>query len=545
MLGANDTYLGFCIASIDKMRVKYTGKQYMAIVPRGLGKTRCIRLVTAVALITFRGCEVFTMAHIKSLSSALKDDVESILNTKFPASRYNYRMFKHQDSIIMVFTDGGKFNRLKYASACNPASLRGNDPHIGFLDETLCVSKDAYAVISAMIQRLHTKIGFVSSPIANKKDDLINLVVNMPTKCSNINLYRLCYFCLDRLHVQYSVSHTGCYRRMFAPKHIMYTDDNKSFEGVLTQTETSYENELGIIHPEDIAIDQVYRPDIDNKSVFTYTFISHICNPLSHLRLSELPYEQEPAYWIYIDPAYHPSQQSAVAICCVRFVQKTRAVLCFMDRKLITHNDLGKVVDIMGEMYRRCITTIVENSGGAKCHFFVAIERNSNPSWVRSFYDAWGDPRNHNVCKSVLNKRNCEFFFYADVYSGCKISYGYVLGSAKKRIFATNIKFLNCHHSDNFRIADTAEYGLYMTGVCSLEHLVREIKNYQYKDRKYTGKINSTSTDDVLTCLIMSIALGSAHKGSSGIRINNLKEERITNCTQPWLSVNCKCLLLK
>ena len=319
ILGANDFYLGFCIASIDKMREKYTGKQYVAIVPRGFGKTRCIRLVTAVALITFRGCEIFTMAHIKSLSSALKDDVESILNAKFPASRYNYKMFKHQDSIMLNFQGEKTFNRLKYASACNPSSLRGNDPHIGFLDETLCVSKDAYAVINAMNQRLHTKIGFVSSPIANKKDDLINLVVNMPSKCSQTNFYRICLFCLDRLHVQYSTSESGCYKRMFAPKHIMYTEDNKNFEGVLTRTETSYENELGIIYPEDINVDSVYRSDT-GKSVFTKQFIAHICNPMTHIRLSELPYEDEPAYSIYIDPAYHPSSQSAIAICCVRTI---------------------------------------------------------------------------------------------------------------------------------------------------------------------------------------------------------------------------------
>ena len=195
-------------------------------------------------------------------------------------------------------------------------------------------------------------------------------------------------------------------------------------------------------------------------------------------------------------------------------------------------------------MYRRCITTIVENSGGAKCHFFVAIERNSSPAWVRSFYDNCGDPRKQDNYKGKLSKRNCEFFFYADVYPGRKISYGYVLGNHKKIIFAQTIKYLNLYCGSKFVIADTTEYGKYMDGVCSLEHLVKEIKNYQYKDRKFTGKINATSTDDVLTCLIMSVSLGTGGQNQAQIRIANLKEESRKNCTPPWLSANCRCPLV-
>ena len=440
ILGANDMYFGFCISSIDKMILKYTGKQYMAIVPRGLGKTRCIKLVTAVALITFRGCEIFTMAHIKSLSSALKDDVESILLTKFPPSKFNYRLFKHQDSIIISFyDDSGKFNRLKYASACNPASLRGNDPHIGFLDETLCVSRDSYAVINAMNQRSHTKIGFVSSPIANKKEDLINLVVNMPIKCNYINLYRLCYFCLDKSHVNFSYSQTGCYRKMYAPKHIMYTNDNKNFEGVLTRSNESYENELGIIHPEEIDVNQIYESDV-NKCVFSNKLISHLTDPLTYLRLKDIPYESDAVYWIYLDPAFHASKQSALAICCIRFIENT-AVLCFIDRKLLLIKDMGEVMNITGHIYRRCITTIVTNSKCKKCHFFVSVERNSNADWAHSFYDYCGDPRKHHSTKHVLNQENCEFFFYAKVYPGRKICYGYTLGQEKKIFFQNALDF--------------------------------------------------------------------------------------------------------
>ena len=224
MLGINDTYLGFSIASMTRMRNKYTGKQYISIIPRGLGKTRCIRLVCVVALVTLRGCELLAMAHTKSLVYTTKDDIENTLKTCFPPQKYNYTKFKHEESLIIVFPAGEKSNRLKYLSACRPASIRGNDPDIGFLDKALCVSQDSYGVINAMIQRMHTKIGLVSSPIASSYEALLNLVVNMAIKCESINMYRLCYFSLNSIHVQYSASDTGCYRRLLAPHYITYNE---------------------------------------------------------------------------------------------------------------------------------------------------------------------------------------------------------------------------------------------------------------------------------------------------------------------------------
>jgi hypothetical protein len=540
ILGCNDVYLGFPLASVGRMREKYTGKQYMSIIPRGLGKTTCIKLTTAVALVTFRGVEILAMAHTKTLICSTKDDIESTLNACFPAPVYGYFLQKHEDSLILVFKDGVS-SRLKYASACRPATLRGNDPSIGFLDEALCVSEDSYSVINAMIQRKHTKIGFLSSPISSKKDALLNLVVNMATKCATINLYRLCYFCLDRLHVQYSSSHTGCYRKMFAPRYIVYDDANKSFEGVITRSEASYENELGVIRPEDIAQGQYDSGNDDaTRAVFNKQFLDHLRDPMTHVKLADLPCEDDHAsYWIYMDPAYHPSEQSAIAIMCLRLVRGKRAVLCFADRKLLSHGDLGRVSAIMEEMYTKCVTTVVEHSGGLKCYFYVAIERNSNPDAVRSYYSTWVDLRG----KGVVTSRQCDFFNYVDVYAGRKLSYGYNLGARKKHIFSTVANFLNTKHSTHFKVASTTEFGAYTKDVCTLEHVVSEIKHFYYKDRKYTGKRNKTSTDDAITCLVMALYLALAHEPSSYTRIQNLRNERVSHCTPPWIGSNCSCPL--
>ena len=81
-----------------------------------------------------------------------------------------------------------------------------------------------------------------------------------------------------------------------------------------------------------------------------------------------------------------------------------------------------------------------------------------------------------------------------------------------------------------------------MSNMCSLEHLIKEIKNFQC-NKKFSGKINSTSTDDVITCLIMCIAIGTSYIKGAIIRIRNFQHEEITHCTEPWLGMNCKCPL--
>lgn len=541
ILGCNDVYHGFDMASVNKMREKYTGKQYMAIVPRGLGKTRCIKLSVAVALVTFKNCEILTMAHTRSLIGTTKDDVETCLINCFPQHIHGYHLKHHEDCLIVEF-NAGYSNRLKYPSACRPASLRGNNPDIGFLDEALCVTEDSYTVINAMIQRMHTKIGFVSSPISSRKDMLLNIVVNMTSKCRLINLYRLCFFCLHPVHVQYSSAYTGCYRKMFAPRYITYDQDNKAFESVITRTESSYENELGVIRPDDIANGLMDTYDVDNRPAFSKEFVHHVCSPTTHLRLGDLPVEEEVSYWIYIDPAYHPSKRSAIALCCVRFV-KDQLVVCFLDRKLLSQGDLGHVSVIMEEMYAKCVATMVENTVG-RCNFFVAIERNSNPDAVRSYYTNWVDQRNRPDAAAIgLTGANCEFFAFVDVFSDRNLMYGYLLTGKKFHICSSVINFLNTKHKTHFRMATTSEYGAFSKDVCSLEYLLHEIKNYQYRDRKYTGKLTVGLTDDVILCLIMSTFFGMSHRMTAGVRIRNIKTENITNCTRPWIGMNCKCPL--
>lgn len=543
MTGINSTYLGFSMASMTRMRIKYTGKQYISIIPRGLGKTRCIRLVFAVALVTFRGCQLLAMAHTKSLVYTTKDDIENTLETCFPPSKYNYTRCTHEESLIIEFP-GEPSNRLKYLSACRPASLRGNDPDIGFLDEALCVSQDSYGVINAMIQRMHTKIGFVSSPISSNKAALLNLVINMAIKCESINMYRLCYFCLDTIHVQYSASHTGCYRKLFAPRYITYNDENKSFEGVITRTNASYENELGVIRPEDITSGEFNADDMErNRAMFTPEFVSHLTSPTTYVRLNNLPVERRTAYWIYIDPTYYASKSSAIALCCVRFVKET-VVICYMDRKLVSNGDLGRVEPIMEEMYAGCVTTVVRHSGrGTKCCFFLAIERNITPDGVQSCYSVWGDQTRRPGGKGVLTRNNYQAFYYADVCEGRCVTYGFLLGAQKKRIFSHIIRRFNKSHSTSFRIANTAEFGAYTRDTCTTEHLKQEIEAFHYKDKRYTGKLTNVSTDDLITCVIMATYLGVAFKADAPIRMQNIETEKKTNCTTPWLGARCTCPL--
>ncbi|KAK3761558.1 hypothetical protein RRG08_010282 [Elysia crispata] len=542
ILGCNDTYLGFAMASLERMRKKYTGKQYIAIIPRGLGKTRCIKLTIAVALVTFRKCELLAMAHTRSMVCTTKDDVETTLMSRFPPAVYGYETRHHEDCLIIEFPDGS-YNRLKYASACRSASVRGNDPDIGFLDESLCVAEESYAAINPMIQRKHTKIGFVSSPISNKKDVLLNLVVNMEVMCQQINMYRLCYFCMHPLHVQHSTGHTGCYRKIFAPRYITYDEDNKRFEGVITRTEASYENEQGVIRPEDRANGQAGVLNPDDKPAFTKSFIRHLCTPTTHVRIEDLQIaSRDIYYWIYIDPAYHSAKRSAIAIACVRFVKDT-AVLCYMDRKLLTSGDIGNVSNLIQEMYSNCVVTLIRKApADVKCNFFVAIENNSNPDSVRSYYNTWVDQRRRGGGRRVANDSNSEFFAFVKVYEGRNICYGYTLCD-KFLIFDSVIHFLNSTHKNLFRVATAAEYGVNTKDICSLELLLKEIQTFHNKGGKFTGKISVGFTDDVVTCLIMALHMGRSYKGIAHSIVDNLRTERMTNCVPPWINIHCSCPL--
>ena len=185
---------------------------------------------------------------------------------------------------------------------------------------------------------------------------------------------------------------------------------------------------------------------------------------------------------------------------------------------------------------------MVQKTAG-KCNFFVAIERNSNPDAVRSYYSTWVDQRRRPAGAGILTKSNCEFFAYVDVYTGRNLAYGYLLTGKKFHICSSVINLFNTRHKSQFRIATTAEYGLFSKDMCSLEYLLNEVKNYHYKERKFTGKLVAGMTDDAVLCLIMSTFSGISHKMSADVRIRNMKTEHVTHCTRPWISMNCKCPL--
>ena len=541
IVALKDVYLGWASHSTAVMIHRYTGKQFVAIIPRGVGKTNVIKNLVVVFLVTFPGIDILASAHKKALIVSVKGDIETDIKNIFPPVKFGNYMIKNQEDSLILVRQDGTVSKLRYASAHSPDSLRGNDPHMVLQDEALSVRDSAYTIINAMGQRKKCKVAYFSSPISNKRDTLINLVRNMAERCPSVNLFRMCYFCFNPNHLQYSSCHTGCYRKIYEPRHMTYNGENKEFDGVMSKTDGSFENELGVIHPADLIRDEMCVVDLKNphrgdKATFSVKFINHLRNPNTYVSLSSVEPHGPPesAYWIYMDPAYHWSTQSAIAIACVRYVGG-RAVLCFIDRKLISHTDLGHVGSIMEEMYVKCVTVITSKTHPeTRCNFFVAIERNSNADAVRTYYRNWVD----------LSKKfpGCNFFRYVDVYSGRRIVHGYNMNFTKSNIFSITINFLNNLHLGSFKIATTTEYGAFTRDVCAVEHLIKEIKNYRYTvSNKYSGKINPVSTDDVITCVIMAISLGYSFKGNSLMRINNLASEHISHCTVPWISMTCQC----
>lgn len=571
LLGITDAYLGFSMTGIEKSKKKYCAKQYVAIIPRGHGKTRIQAVIIAVALVTLPDVKILAMAHTRNLICTTKDDVENILNKAFPASKLRYKTSRPEDNLILTFegVNNTTSSRLEYASACKSSTIRGHDPDIGLCDEALSVSPQAHTTINALSQRTHTKIGLLSSPLCNKYHLLLNFIRRLEgSENTDINMYRVSYFCFNDKHVQYSTSQMGCYRRMCVPRHIQFSKDNKLMDGIMASTDptvsasdtSAFENELGVVRREDVERNENDGENDNNSGVrvFTDTFIEHLRDSFTHMLLENVPGS---AYWIYIDPAYHPTRQSAICIVCVKFQNETgRALLCYTDRKLVAQSDLGVVSSVIEEMYTHCIRTVVSfhRPLGEKCYFFVAIERNSNPDSVRAYYKTWVDLRRRippptktdpqKIARKAVSEGSslseetivnlihacAEFFFYAETTSAGLTYYGYSVTSDKRSIFSGVANILNRKHTTYFRIALTNEMGWFMSDCCSLEYLLREVRQFRYKNRRFTGKVASDACDDAITCLVMCLFMGDAYKLSINERIDNFEKNK--RCSLPWVN---------
>ena len=543
ILGLSKRYTAWSTVSIPNMIEKYTGKQYLGIFPRGFGKTRTIKMISAVFMVSFPGVDILVLAHRKNLVSSVKDDVVAALIGSFPPSEHDhYRLERHDDSVLLVRPGGAPPSRLKYSSSSNADSLRGNDASIVFQDEFMCVPKKTFTILMAMFQRRHTKGGFLSSAAQGKNDYQVYLIKH-GGKCGSTNLYWLCNFCMMPDHVQYSNTHTSCYRGyLFTPPHITYSSDNKEFEAVLTQSEVSFENELGVIRPEDLANDEEDEVP-KHRSQFSRDFLRRFHNPENYVHLSSIdPHgPRDAAYWVYIDPAFHSSKQSAMAICCVRY-DRHGPILVFMDRKMVHSNDLGRVGYLMGEMYVKCVETVVaQTNPNTCCNFFLAIERNINPDAARGYYMTWANQ------ESRLPFGRAKFFFYVDVYGGKKAAaYGYLVDASKKLKCDTIISMLNNGSSmGSFRVATSTEYCAFMRDTSIVEHLLKELKNFQSDEALgCTGKLTHETTDDCCFCFIMALYLGYQYRKDALVRVNNAKNESRRNCTRPWVTPYCQCPLL-
>ena len=543
VMAVNAMYMGWEETALPRMIEKYTGKQYAAIVPRGFGKTKTIRNVAATLLVTFPGIEVLTLAHRKALTCSTRDDIVSTLTTCFPADQYgHYKLERHQDCVFLVRDDGSPRACLKYASSLLSDSLRGYDCPVVLQDEFLCLPLKSYSAVNAMSQRQHCKVGYLSSPITDRKDRLVNLVRGLD-RCGGVNIYRLCLFCLDPEHVQYSTTHTGCYRSIYTPNHIVYSSDNKGFESLLTQTEASFENEQGVIRPSDLVVDDDYDEIYtDAKTQFSRGFISRLCDPEAYVQLPSIDAHGpgDAVYWVYMDPAFHPTRQSAMAICCLRVDRKNNIVLVYMDRKFLTHKDLGRAGEIMEQMYSKCVSTVVaQTHPNTACHFFLAIERNINPDAARGYYRTWGD----QSAKYPVGKTS--FMYYVDMYNKAgAVAYGYLVDQTKKTKCDMVIHLLNKGHLGNFLIATSVEWGHYTRDTSIIEHFTTDVKNFQTADG-CTGKVTRESTDDCVFCFLMGVHLACVHNPTALRRVANAKREATAHCTPPWITPRCQCPLTK
>ncbi|RUS71487.1 hypothetical protein EGW08_020738 [Elysia chlorotica] len=547
-----DKYIGWESVSTNDMIQRYLGEQYLAIIPRGFGKTVCIRTIVATFMVTFPGVEILALAHRRNLMSAIKDDILSTLYERFPPERYGrYKIESHNECISLTRQDGTASSRLKYGTSHFPNSLRGYDSEIVFQDEFLCLSDASIAALSAMFQRTHCKGGFLSSPVSTRRDKLLNLTKGHSRAGKGVNMYRLCLFCMDPSHLQHSGGQIGCYRCIYTPNHITYSNDNKVFEQIMTDSHVSFISEQGIIHPNEMfdGTGDGYEGtaaggtgdsggiNADEPSSFYKRFLDRFTNINVYYPLANIePHGPSDAYyWVYLDPTYHVASQSAAAICCVR-KGPDGLTLAFTDRKMLTHADMGNVNSVFKNMYVRCVDSVVRNTHvSTRCNFFVVIERNMSPDSARACYRAWGDRSSYYPNKAF-------FMFYADVQSQ-GIMYGYMVTRNKRAICDNVIKHMNDVGYMNFRIAVSVEEGYYTSNVSIIEMLHKELKIFRAGVGRgnTTGKTDSMTTDDCAFSFIMALHFANLYYPSAYQIIHNMKTEHKTPCTKPWVAPNCIC----
>jgi hypothetical protein len=520
-LAVRRRYLGLdaCESLLNDVLEFYSHKYAYMIIPRRHGKTFMTGSAFVALLFTFLQCglKLGYYSHTKDLSQTVKNYVIGKCNewtTKLTQSRYN--IVTPADSVMVrIVTDQNTtvfsnqeqdFNCLaKFKSARNDNALRGDDLNLLIVDESFSINKSRFGTILAHGQKTDNKIIFLTSPVNHKVDTMVEVTRGLACR-RDINLYHVYYFCNNADHLKFASRQPACPKLIFyKPDHINIDETNRYLTNLLTQSSTSYDDELGIL---------------PSASAAYGTGTAKLC-PFSDRLINYMKYSVNTIgdttgnVFVYLDPNYCDSLSSGIGLVASSITREETPCVLYLDHKFIESEELGKVNEIMVKMLLQCIRHVSCAAGTSRKrgrdgellrqratrNVFVAVENNSQRNSIVVMYD-----------QLKLCYRNSDvrvFLYYSPTENRITKKLhkraGYTLLN-KFSIFSQTIQFVNDKliwfsdllYSHHLHEADKNE----------IEYLRQNMQDFKFcpQEKKFSGKSHST-TDDLVVALIMSVFL--------------------------------------
>ena len=279
-LYAMKPYFAFDFIAVDHVIRMYTKKHYVSIIPRRHGKTLTIYAVIASFIVAFPSLKVLAVAQFKNIITVTKRQILAYVTywtTQIDPGSIDMS-FPNVDSVSFAYKEGG-VSTLACISAYNDNAIRGHDPQVCLVDETLCIKPIRFNSILALGQKKKCKIGLLSSPTPSPEshDLLLQFMTRLSEKTSGINFYHIIYFCGSMAHSKYSARQDGCVNMMFyKPRHITFTHANKTLTEIMTCNTKCYDSELGVIREDEVA--EALRKQTAADSESTKAFLTSTVN---------------------------------------------------------------------------------------------------------------------------------------------------------------------------------------------------------------------------------------------------------------------------
>lgn len=550
-------YPYFCFIDTEYTRKLYTNKHYVLIVPRRHGKSRnYIKIATAI-MCCLKKINMLYIAQSKSMCMETRNEIIANVEKSIVNNSDVREVSKPNDGLVITYKEGYQ-NVIKFTSAHRDGSLRGWNPEICVVDEALAIGPSKFSTIMAVAQRECCKIGIMSSPVANNKEILRQLIINLSVndeseeivdgssivnrkEVNDINLYRVGYFCTNSDHLRYSTTQNGCVNMLFyMPNHINFSDSNKTLTRIMCMDEVCYENELGIIRSDDILRNGCSEHKFggngfgssigignggEDEYVFKSRFIDFIKSSASFIDIKSQ--KQTNAAFIYLDPAVNCTLSSGIGLACVmgkyNLQNDTCPVVMYMDHKHATELPITNTVCTM---IIKCISHVT--SLFPRVFFFLAIENNSIQSCVADMYIKLSD----EFVADSYNMGGIAFYYtpastiYQNPNNNCnntnkrkleKIP-GYALYNVKRAIFSKMIAACNnCNvrfstHMGTFFIHENNKNTYVM------DYFINQLMRFRINSRKrsFEGKIKhlpeasiygGDRTDDLVVAVIMATSM--------------------------------------